>query len=137
MEFNLGVYNDTFLTSNMAPQDHDCNSSIWNRLEQKVRFWAEKYNGVYVVVRGVLNPSLKTIGYEDIAIPEQFHKVVLDESNGCYKMIAFRLPNKTSEKPLFNYVVSVDYIEKIPGINFFPALEDSIENKLEKSVDSK
>jgi endonuclease G len=30
--------------------------------------------------------------------------------------------------PLFNYVVSVDLIEQKTGIDFFPALEDSIED---------
>jgi hypothetical protein len=36
------------------------------------------------------------------------------------------MPKRASDKPLFNYVVSVDYIEKT-GIDFFPALNDSIE----------
>jgi endonuclease G len=38
---------------------------------------------------------------------------------------------KSSEQPLFNYVVSVDLIEQKTGIDFFPALEDSIEDELE------
>jgi endonuclease G len=39
MEFNVNAYNETFLTSNIAPQDHRFNAGIWNRLEQKIRFW--------------------------------------------------------------------------------------------------
>jgi endonuclease G len=45
------------------------------------------------------------------------------------------VPNESSEKPLLSYMVSVDLIEQKAGIDFFPALEDSIENKLEKSID--
>jgi endonuclease G len=52
-------------------------------------------------------------------------------------MIAFLMPNEDSEKGLYEFVVSVDEVEKLTGINFFPKLEDSIENKLEKSSDYK
>lgn len=138
MEFNLNAYNDTFFTSNIAPQDHDFNGGIWNRLEQKVRYWADKFNGVYVVTGGVLKPSLKTIGSEEVAVPKFFYKIILNRSsNGSYKIVAFLMPNKASQKPLFDYVVSVDYVESITGIDFFPALEDGLENKLEKSVNTR
>ena len=50
-------------------------------------------------------------------------------------MIAFMLPNEKGRNPLQNYVVSVDSIESLTGIDFFPALEDSIENKLESKID--
>jgi endonuclease G len=135
MEFDLNSYNDTFLTSNIAPQDHDFNAGIWNRLEQKVRYWAGKYDGVYVVTGGVLQPSLKTIGKEKVAVPNQFYKIVVLRSNDSYKMIAFLIPNRKSENSLFDYVVSVDLIESKTGIDFFPALNDNMEEKLEKSVD--
>jgi len=69
MEFNLNAYNDTFLTSNIAPQDHEFNAGVWNRLEQKVRYWAEKYDGVYVITGGVLESGLTTIGKEQVAVP--------------------------------------------------------------------
>ena len=136
MEFDLKAYNETFLTSNIAPQDHGFNGGIWNRLEQKVRYWADKYDGVYVVTGGVLNSSLKTIGSEGVAVPDHFYKIILDESNGKYKIIAFLIPNKPSDKPIFNFVVPVDTIEKLTGIDFFPALEDNSENKLEKVADA-
>jgi endonuclease G len=134
MEFNQYSYNDTFLTSNISPQDHDFNAGIWNRLEQKVRFWAEKYNGVYVVTGGVLEPSLQTIGKDHVAVPKEFYKIILYRSGSNYKMIAFLMPNKASNKALFDYAVPVDLIEKKTGIDFFPALDDAIENKLERAV---
>lgn len=135
MEFNVNAYNETFLTSNIAPQDHEFNAGIWNRLEQKIRFWADKYKGLYIVTGGVLEPSLKKIGREQVAVPKQFYKIVVQQANGQYKMIAFLIPNKSSELPLFNYVVSVDLIEQKTGIDFFPALKDSIEEKLERSTE--
>ena len=89
MEFEINAYNDTFFTSNISPQIHDFNGGIWKRLEQKVRYWATKYDGVYVITAGVLQPNLKTIGQEKVLVPNYFYKILLDNSDGEYKMIAF------------------------------------------------
>jgi endonuclease G len=135
MEFDINAYNDTFFTSNISPQNRDFNGGIWNRLEQKVRFWAVKYDGLYVVIGGVLKGDLKSIGKEGVLVPKYFYKILLSTSKGNYKMLAFLMPNEKSSKPIFNYVVSVDQLESITGIDFFPKLEDSLENSLEKNVD--
>tara|TARA_R110002049_G_scaffold206269_1_gene376799 strand:- start:44252 stop:45061 length:810 start_codon:yes stop_codon:yes gene_type:complete len=129
--YSKAAYDETFLTSNISPQKHDFNSGIWNILEQKVRYWASKYDGVFVVTGGVLKGSMKTIGIEKVAVPNQFYKVLIDNNTGKTKMIAFLMPHENSNKPLYGFVVSVDSIEKLTGIDFFPELEDSIENKLE------
>ncbi|MFV8327600.1 DNA/RNA non-specific endonuclease [Flavobacterium sp. ZS1P14] len=137
MEFAFNAYNDTFFTSNISPQLHDFNSGVWNRLEQKVRYWAVKYNGIYVITGGVLEPSLKTIGKEGVSVPKYFYKVLLDTSEGKFKMIAFLVPNAESNKLLYDFVVSVDRVEKLTGIDFFPKLEDRIEDQLEKNSNYK
>jgi endonuclease G len=137
MEFSINGYNDTFFTSNISPQIHDFNNGVWNRLEQKVRYWAVKYDGIYVVTGGVLQDSLKTIGKESVSVPKYFYKVLLDNSGGEFKIIAFLVANEDSNKPLYDFVVSVDRIEKLSGIDFFPKLNDKTENQLEKSSDYK
>lgn len=137
MEFNRNAYNDTFFTSNISPQNHDFNAGVWNRLEEKTRYWATKYDGIYVVTGGVFQSSLRTIGKEKVLVPNYFYKILLDDSNGKYKMIAFLVPNEKSDKPLYDFVVSVDSIEKMTGINFFPKLDDAVEDSLEKSSDYK
>ncbi len=40
-KFSKEAYDETFLTSNISPQNHDFNAGIWNRLEQKTRQWAK------------------------------------------------------------------------------------------------
>jgi endonuclease G len=50
---------------------------VFESSEQKVCYWADKYDGVYVVTGGVLNPSLTTIGTERVAVPEQFYKKII------------------------------------------------------------
>lgn len=137
MKFSKEAFNETFYTSNISPQKKDFNAGVWNRLEQKVRYWSGKYDGIYVVTGGVLSDGLKTIGKEEIAVPNYFYKILLDVENNEYKMIAFLVPHENSKLPLYEFVVSIDEIEKMTGIDFFPVLPDSIENKLEKSSDYK
>lgn len=136
-KFSKKAYDETFLTSNISPQKHDFNNGIWNTLEGKVRYWASKYDGIYVVTGGVLRDGLKTIGKEDVAVPEYFYKVLLDDSRGEHKMIGFLVPAVDSNKPLYSFVVPVDEIEKMTGLDFFPRLVDKVENTLEKSSDYK
>jgi endonuclease G, mitochondrial len=136
-KFSKEAFEETFYTSNISPQKNDFNAGIWNKLEQKTRYWAGKYDGIFVVTGGILKPNLETIGKEDVAVPEYFYKILLDNSRGEYKVIAFLLPHEDSEKPLNAFVVSIDKIEQLTGIDFFPKLPDTIENKLEKSSDYK
>ena len=136
-KFSKNAFEETFLTSNISPQKHDFNEGVWNRLEQKVRYWASKYDGIYVVTGGVFTDNMNTIGDENVAVPEFFYKVLLDESRSEYKAIAFLVPHMDSDKPLYDFVISIDELEEKTGLNFFPKLDDSIENILEKNSDYK
>ena len=137
MQFSEEAFNDTFLTSNISPQVHNFNDGIWNTLEQKVRYWAKKYNGIYVVTGPILSKELKTIGKENVAVPNFFYKILLKVDGSKSKMIAFLVPAKKSDVPIYKFVVSVDAIEQLTGIDFYPKLEDKLEIELEKNSDYK
>ena len=128
-------YNETFFTSNISPQKHDFNSGVWNRLEEKVRYWALKYDGLYVVTGGVLNDNLKSIGKEKVSVPKYFYKVLLTKDGS--RMIGFLVPHQKSNQPIYEFTATVDDIEKMTGIDFFPKLSDTIENELESKSDYK
>src|SRR5690606_35207337 len=136
-KYSKSAHDETFLTSNISPQRNEFNSGIWNRLEQKVRYWASKYDGVFVVTGGVLKGPMETIGQEKVAVPKHFYKVLIDVNTGEPKMIAFLIPHEPSNKPLHEFVVSVDSLEALTGIDFFPELEDDVEDRLEASSDYK
>ncbi|MBU2949525.1 DNA/RNA non-specific endonuclease [Tamlana agarivorans] len=131
------AYDETFLTSNISPQEHNFNAGIWNTLEQKVRYWAVKYDGIFVVTGGVLRGDMQAIGDEAVAVPNAFYKVLIDYNSGDPKMIGFLMPHENSNKPLYEFVVSVDDLEKLTGIDFFPQLDDAKEDKLEASTSYK
>ena len=135
--FSYDAYEETFLTSNVTPQNHEFNSGIWNDLEQKVRYWAKVNNGVYVVTGGVLSDNLNTIGYEAVSVPKYFYKIILKEQGEKSKVIAFLFEHQDSDKPLKEFVVPVDQIEQLTGIDFFPKLDDKVEQKIERSAYTK
>lgn len=137
MRFSKIAFDETFFTSNVSPQKHNFNDGIWKKLEEKSRYWATKYNGIYVVTGGILQKGLPTIGEEKVAIPNYFYKILYCNYKGKNRMIAFLMPSVKSKEPLYNFVVTVDSIEKITGIDFFPQLNDSIEKELESKSDYK
>lgn len=122
---------ESFLLTNMCPQDRSLNSGLWNRIEIDCRQWAKKYGSVYIVCGPLfLNREHETIGLNKVVVPEAFFKVVLCLV-GEPKAIGFVIRNNEGKKKRDNYVNTVDEVERITGIDFFPALPDSIEDKVE------
>ena len=88
-------FDETFYTSNISPQRNDFNGGVWNRLEQKTRYWSQKYNDIFVVTGGILTKDLETIGREKVAVPKYFYKILMDETDGEFKIIAFLVPHES------------------------------------------
>ncbi len=130
--FSKQAFDETFYTSNVSPMKHEFNGGIWNDLEKQVRYWTKYYGPLYVVTGGVLTPDLHRIGREKVAVPKFFYKIILlKSSKGQYKSIAFLIPQNYKDKDLKKYMVTIDSLEKLTDIDFFPALPDTIEDKLE------
>lgn len=124
---------ETFYMSNISPQNRAFNRGIWKSLEDKVRKWANIHDSIYVVTGPVLKTGLPQIGNQTmISIPEQYYKIVYSNRKGG-QMIAFLIPNDACKGHRFtDYIVTVDEIETITGIDFFPGLnkEAELESKI-------
>lgn len=134
MKLNLESMSESFYLSNCSPQDRDFNAGIWNLLEEQVRRWALINGRIHVVTAGVLTSNKGRIGANGVSIPKDYYKVIYDP-RGQGKMIAFLMPNENSFKPLQEFVVSVNSLETLTGIDFFPGLPDAIESVLENQKD--
>lgn len=134
MGWSDATMTESFYYSNMSPQLPSFNKGIWKRAESLVRTWATTYDSLYIVTGPVLSSGLQSIGHNKVSVPDYYYKVILDNKKGLCKAIAFIIPNKSSKEPLQRFVTSVDKVEKLTGINFFPLLPDDLENKLECSV---
>lgn len=125
---------ESFYYSNMSPQEPSFNRGIWKKGEDLVRTWAVAYGNLFVVAGPVLHKGLKTIGPHAVSVPDLYYKVILDPQKGQERGIAFVIPNEGSRRPLTDFVVTIDSVERLTGINFFPALPDKEEKHLESTV---
>ena len=132
--YSLSSMAESFYYSNMSPQVAAFNRGVWKRLEGQVRVWARNNGAVYVVTGPVLKPGLPGIGANRVSVPEYYYKVVLDYRMPEYKALGFVLPNAGSSLPLSQFAVTVDSVERLTGIDFFPALPDKDENILEANI---
>ncbi len=128
---------ESFLLTNVCPQNQSLNSGAWNRIEMDCRQWARKYGEVFIVCGPVLlKREHETIGKNRVVVPEAFFKVVLCMKDKP-KAIGFVIRNNEGKKKRDMFVNSVDEVERITGYDFFPALPDEVENVIEAKADIK
>ena len=125
---------ESFYYSNMSPQDPSFNRGIWKKSEELIRAWAIENNSLYIATGPILSNNLQTIGPNKVSVPNYYYKVILDYSEPGIKGIGFILPNIGSKEELQNYAVSIDSVESLTGIDFFPLLDDDQETLIEKSL---
>jgi endonuclease G len=128
----------SYFYSNMSPQKPEFNRERWAELEAWVRTYVVDFKEpVFVVTGPVLKEGLKKQGKNEVSIPEQFYKVVLDLSGNEHKAIAFLMPNDHCAYPVSGYVTSIDEIENLTRLDFFSSLNDDEESRVEamKSID--
>lgn len=131
MKSSYTAMSESFLMSNISPQNPSFNRGGWKKLESLVRVWADKHE-IHIVTAGVLNSELDKIGRSGVSVPSYFYKIIYAPSES--KMIGFLMPNTKINLGLEHYVESVDHIESLTGIDFFYDLEDGLENVLEAKV---
>ena len=131
---------ESFYMTNICPQHPNLNGGDWHELEQACRRWAEK-DKLYIVCgpilyKKALNPP---IGKEHkIRVPDAFFKVILTGvEKGNPRAIGFIYKNSAGNRPLDSYVNSIDQVERITGLDFFSALPDEVENRVEKDYNIK
>ena len=124
---------ESFYMTNICPQDHNLNRGDWKELEEKCRAWAKKEGAIYIVCGPILyNCKHQTIGREHtVVVPEAFFKVVLSLGGDRPKAAGFIFKNSSGNRKLESYMNSIDEVERITGINFFPRLPDELEQEVE------
>lgn len=137
MSFSLQAMSESFYMSNMSPQRPGFNRGIWKKLEEQVRDLAVKYESLYVISGPIFDYSkmVVTIGKNKVAVPDKYFKVLLNANAANPQAIGFILPNKDIKEDIGKFAVSVDAVEKATGLDFFNALDDSDEEKLESCFD--
>ncbi len=137
MAFSDDAMEDSFLMSNISPQDRHFNMGIWRELEETTRDWVRKNGHLYIISGPVLkNVSSQKIGKNGVSVPGAFFKVIVSDHAGSEKGVGFLIPNAISDQPLSTYMVTIDEVENATGLDFNTFLfEDDKEEKIESSLD--
>lgn len=132
MKWSKQAIDESNYLVNMCPQTNALNAGDWEYLESRCRQLARKYGSICIVCGPVITSSNpRTIGRNDVVVPDAFFKVLLAKMNGEYKTIGFIYQNDDSRQMMADCAMSVDEVERITGIDFFPALPDDVENRIE------
>ena len=132
MKWSKKAMKESFYMSNICPQDHNLNTSDWSELENKSRQWARRYGKVYIVCGPIYNGKRNEyIGDHRVKVPDAFFKVVLINEKKKQCAMGFYFENEAGERKLQEYLVPVDRLEQLTGMDFFSALPDNLEDRLE------
>lgn len=127
---------DTFYFTNCCPQDISLNGGMWSTLEKKTRTYAKKYDKVYVITGPIIGKKKNgTIGDGKVVVPDSFFKALLVHDGVKYHSIAFIMDNCKQGSNMQSCAMSVDKLEERIGYDLFANLDDSIEDKIEKSYE--
>ncbi len=145
-------YNDkanrsTFYPTNMTPQEYNFNAGIWARLEGQIRSYAGSSDTTYVVTGCVLEGSNRWSGNNSgftVKVPSAYFKAVLQKSTSTavghngWRAAAWYLPHDTSIAggSYYDYVLSVDALEKKLGYDLFVNLPSAVGAKLADEIEA-
>lgn len=127
---SLPALRATFVISNMAPQTAALNRGLWRKLEHSLRKALPRAKGMLIYTGnlfldesgGPVAPS-RRIGLHRVAVPTHCFKIALfDQVDGTVTVFAFIMANthEPEDRPLTAFQVSVDEIERLTGLDFFP-----------------
>lgn len=137
MKWSEQAMRESFYMTNICPQNHNLNAGDWKALEEYVRNLALTYERVYVCCGPIVRNTNKKIGNTTkIVVPQSFFKVVLLRRHNSWSGIGYVMDNKTrsGKKTLADYAKTINEIEELTNIDFFVALPDDVEERVESQL---
>ncbi len=128
---------ESYYYSNITPQTPEFNRQKWTEIENFLRTYI--YNNpdadLFVVTAPVLREGLpvQEKGVNKLPIPEYHYKIAMDYDRKIG--IGFLVPQENLIYPISHYVVTIDSIENLTGINFFAALNEEEEKLIESKYE--
>ncbi len=110
---------ESFLLSNMVPQNHVLNAEAWAGLESATRDCAKAQGEVYVISGPILSGRPKTMGPNKVAVPDAVFKIVVNPK-GESRAFVFANKPATKQPSYLDKAVSIESIERQTGLSFFP-----------------
>ena len=133
-KFGPEAQRETYSLANITPQHSQFNEGLWSDIEAAIRAWSSPERPVWVVTGPVFFADQETtwVGPDHLAVPDAYFTVLARDRRP--HILSFLAPNiadgpwHTSLKP---FLVPADSIEKLTGLDFFPELADTLQQRLE------
>lgn len=125
---------ETFLMSNVIPQDPALNRGPWKKLELLVaKKWSKHSTRLWIITGPIFNRA-HTNHINGIKLPGGSYKILLNEGERL-SVLAFGIPQNVNvrDEPE-QFLLNVDAIETLTGLDFFHELPDELENRIEKGL---
>ena len=147
-QISQAAVSSTCYPTNMTPQDGTFNSGIWVALESKVRSYATTSDTTYVVTGCIWKDSrtyTKNYSGYAVRVPDHYFKAILYYGSNSlaaatkkYMAAAFYLPHDPSipKSNLMNYIMTVDELETLTGIDFFVNLPAAVGKETADKIES-
>ena len=131
----------TFFLTNMQPQYNKFNAGLWADMENQVRVWARNSGTqmMYICKGGTIDKPADVLSYvkNRLLVPRYFYMALLLKNAQGYRALAFWAKNENVDRSgddLAKYVISIDELERLTGIDFFCNLPDDVEKSVEGTV---
>ncbi|HOK39316.1 MAG TPA: DNA/RNA non-specific endonuclease [Bacteroidales bacterium] len=123
---------ESYYYSNMTPQLPKFNREVWAEIENFARSYIVNHpdRDLFVITAPILHDSLPKIerSINKVSIPEYHYKILFDTVDK--KAIAFLVNQYKLDYPIESYVVTIDSIQKITGLEFYTAFDEETRNKI-------
>lgn len=125
--------------SNVAPQHKKFNrdGGHWWTLESEVRKWLKRddIDELWVYAGCIIGQGKAETVNSDITVPAAFYKIIIQRpsvESAPPKVLAFLFPHQREKQGnLEDFLVSIDTIEALTGLDFFPSVNDANQKQFE------
>ena len=126
----------TFLMSNITPQRAALNRGVWKDVEHRIAdLWSARYGEIWIVVGCIPSDCGATIGTTGIDVPSAFYQLVIAQEGREIRALAVLLPQTADwDDWAARYLVSIDELERLTGLDFNSELADDLEASLEAGI---
>lgn len=126
---------ETFLMSNIIPQNPSVNRGLWKEIEMRVaKRYGCYFSEVWVITGPVFQEPVRKME-SGIPIPSHYYKIIVDEHQGDLRTLAFLIEADCPPWTRFKKrLVSIDDIEHRTGLDFFPDLNEEVQAQLESEA---
>jgi endonuclease G len=131
--FGAAAQEETFLMSNIMPQEPALNQGPWRKLEAVLADeTAARCREIWVAVGPVYRGAPRSLQGKTL-VPGACFMLVADElPRGGVRLQAVLMPQESGRNADFrNHLVSVDAVERATGLDFFAELPDELEAEME------